>query len=663
VSVLQQPELGRVLKLVTDVYTESTTHARSANARQHQECFALRDDSETGLLTVLRRSYKENVDDIYKAADALAEQHNLHVTVRYSAAKGYYLSVPSTSLGDLPGEFLHPTRSGRTISFDTQRVASLNARAMDNVRDLLLITHERIERVLEQAREPRCYDALAALCDAIALLDLCHSYADVVSLSTLPWCRPIVFDRASPPGARGECSGQSPAAPNGGAMILRNGRYPIDVAAPSAPELEPDGPPTRFIPNDTFVPAGTTCTVVTGVNGAGYEALAWSIYQCVARDPVILTRVSCSRHFRKSTYLKQVAVIAILAHIGCYVPAEQASIPLFDRLCTRIGNADDQEHNISTFMLEMRETAFICTNASRHSLILLDELGRATSNEDGVAIAWAVSEYLLTRRSTVFFVTHYPQLTKLAEVYPGVVQNIHLEAHLSPGTHGNQQLSYTHKVKAGSCSVSSEYGVELAAYCGWTQDVIDQARAHEGHVRSLLPEGSLGQDHATSARSRAFNSVSELVEGLKRLGRSNHSWSAFQGALAEIHSSFSRTFRDDSEAEAVICKLLQLSASSGSTRNPPNSSSDKAESEKDPSSMYEDQQENQPAHDWSRGECKEPSLLLSPHGQDTRSYASPSSSCSSSTGTSSSGDSSTSDSCSSVSSGGSPSSRFKRDQI
>jgi DNA mismatch repair protein MSH4 len=645
VSVLQQPQLSYVLKLITDIYTESTTHARNANARQHQECFALRDDSETGLLTVLRRSYKENVDDIYKAADALAEQHNLHVTVRYSAARGYYLSVPANSVGDLPGVFLHPTRSGRSINFETQLVASLNARAMDNVRDLLMITHERIERVLEKAREPACYDSLAALCDAIALLDLCHSYADVVSLSKLPWCRPLVFDYASRHNAVGDSSGQNPTALNGGGMIIRNGRFPIDVASPSAAESEADGPSLHFIPNDTYVPAGTSFTVISGVNGAGY-AFAWIFHFNASPDQrcTPLTHLYGSRFSRKSTYLKQVAVIAVLAHIGCYVPAEQASIPLFDRLCTRIGNADDQEHNISTFMLEMKETAFICTNASRNSLILLDELGRATSNEDGVAIAWAVSEYLLTRQSTVFFVTHYPQLTKLAEVYPGVVQNIHLEAHLNPGATVNQQLSYTHKVKAGWCSVSSEYGVELAAYCGWTQDVIDQARAYERQVRSLLPEDVSYQDHVTSACSRAFNSVSELVQGLKRLSRSNHSWSTLQNTLDDMQHSFYRSFRDDPEAEAVIRGLLQIAPSSVSSRSPTSSLFDKAGVEKDSRSIHEDHQENQRAEDWSQSGCEEPSLLLSPKADDAGSYASASSSCSSSTCTSARDDSSNSSS-------------------
>jgi DNA mismatch repair ATPase MutS len=120
-------------------------------------------------------------------------------------------------------------------------------------------------------------------------------------------------------------------------------------------------------------------------------------------------------------------------------------------------------------MLEMKETAFICNNASTKSLILLDELGRATSNEDGVAIAWSVSEYLLSKNSMTFFVTHYPQLCRLSNVYPSV-QNQHLQAAVSRDENGG--ISYTHKVSPGPCNVASDYGVEMASSCGWPADVL-----------------------------------------------------------------------------------------------------------------------------------------------------------------------------------------------
>ena len=166
--------------------------------------------------------------------------------------------------------------------------------------------------------------------------------------------------------------------------------------------------------------------------------------------------------------MKQIAITVILAHCGSYVPAEEAYIPIRDRICTRIGTTDDQEHNISTFMQEMKDTAFICKHASDKSLILIDELGRATSNEDGVAIAWAIGEFLLVKRAMTFFVTHYPQLCRMAEIYPNV-QNQHLGAISEDSTN---EVLYTHKIMPGPCRMSADYGVDMASTCGWDFDVV-----------------------------------------------------------------------------------------------------------------------------------------------------------------------------------------------
>ncbi len=159
-------------------------------------------------------------------------------------------------------------------------------------------------------------------------------------------------------------------------------------------------------------------------------------------------------------------------------------MPIRDRLCTRIGIADDQEHNFSTFLMEMKEVAFICRNAGPKSLVLIDELGRATSNEDGVAIAWAVSEYLRTKGTSTFFVTHYPQLTKLADVYPGV-WNQHMGASLAKNGGG---VLYSHTIQDGPCQMSSDYGVEIAVTCGWPREVVEAAKEIRADIEGILPD-------------------------------------------------------------------------------------------------------------------------------------------------------------------------------
>lgn len=206
-----------------------------------------------------------------------------------------------------------------------------------------------------------------------------------------------------------------------------------------------------------------------------------------------------------SSFQKQIALIVILAHCGSYVPAEEALLPIRDQICTRIGTADDQEHNISTFLLEMKETAFICNSTTERSLFLLDELGRATSNEDGVAIAWSVSEYLLTKRAMTFFVTHYPQIAKLAEVYPNV-QNQHLGSRITQASRGvESNISYTHKIMPGPCKVGSDYGVEMAAMCGWPSDVLQNARRIRQQVQEKIPGTDLCESENNSSGNFAEN--------------------------------------------------------------------------------------------------------------------------------------------------------------
>jgi MutS domain V len=250
----------------------------------------------------------------------------------------------------------------------------------------------------------------------------------------------------------------------------------------------------------------------------------------------------------KSTYLKQVAIITILAHCGSYVTAEMAKIPIRDRVCCRIGNTDDQEHNISTFLLEMKETAFICNNATDRTLVLVDELGRATSNEDGVAIAWSMSEYLLKKRAMTFFVTHYPQLSSLATIYPSV-QNIHLSASVSQESHG--EISYTHKAMPGACSVSTDYGVKLSAVCGWPVEVVEDASRLQTIVESLLPEESLCHQRPlqqlSDARTKNYLRLSKIcseLQGLMVDGKM-HSLESIQSELVSLHERHVADARSD----------------------------------------------------------------------------------------------------------------------
>jgi DNA mismatch repair protein MutS len=173
----------------------------------------------------------------------------------------------------------------------------------------------------------------------------------------------------------------------------------------------------------------------------------------------------------KSTYMRQTALMVILAHIGCYVPARRAVMGPMDRIFTRIGASDDLAGGRSTFMLEMTETANILNNATAKSLVLMDEVGRGTSTFDGLSLAWACAAFIANKiRAFTLFATHYFELTSLAGEAPGVV-NVHVEA----VEHG-ETLVFLHSVKEGPANQS--YGLQVAALAGIPKSVTAQARRY-----------------------------------------------------------------------------------------------------------------------------------------------------------------------------------------
>jgi DNA mismatch repair protein MutS len=210
------------------------------------------------------------------------------------------------------------------------------------------------------------------------------------------------------------------------------GRHPIVEAFSSQP----------FVPNDLELHDGRRMLVITGPNMGG-----------------------------KSTYMRQAALIVILAGMGSFVPAERALIGTFDRIFTRIGASDDLAGGQSTFMLEMTETANILNNASDRSLVLMDEVGRGTSTFDGLSLAWAAARHIATRlRAYTLFATHYFELTALASSTESCV-NVHLDA-----TEHGDQLVFLHAVKEGPASRS--YGLQVAALAGVPREVIGGARTY-----------------------------------------------------------------------------------------------------------------------------------------------------------------------------------------
>ena len=211
----------------------------------------------------------------------------------------------------------------------------------------------------------------------------------------------------------------------------------------------------RFIPNDLYLDNTKFVAVITGPNMGG-----------------------------KSTYLRQAAMLSILAQLGSFVPADEAVLPIVDRVFTRIGASDNVARGRSTFMVEMTETALILNTATSRSLVVLDEIGRGTSTYDGLALAWSVVEYLHQRvGAKTLFATHYHELTSLEETLPGV-RNLHVSVKES-----GDQIVFLRKVEPGAAGKS--FGIEVARLAALPDVVIDRARQilalHE--KQQLTPPG------------------------------------------------------------------------------------------------------------------------------------------------------------------------------
>jgi DNA mismatch repair protein MutS len=239
----------------------------------------------------------------------------------------------------------------------------------------------------------------------------------------------------------------------------------------------------RFVPNDLcFEPRHQQLLLITGPNMGG-----------------------------KSTYLRQTALIILMAQMGSFVPARQAKLPLTDRIFTRIGASDNLARGRSTFLVEMSEVASILSHATPASLVLLDEVGRGTATFDGLSIAWAVVEHLQKHtRARTLFATHYHELTELADLLPAV-KNVHVSVKETPN-----EIVFLRHVEPGSASKS--YGIEVARLAGLPRSVIERAREvlkkHEQSEHELserLAPGAAGGAASNGEQEVLFTPIDREV--------------------------------------------------------------------------------------------------------------------------------------------------------
>jgi DNA mismatch repair protein MutS len=360
--------------------------------------------------------------------------------VKFNSIFGYYIEVSKPNLHLVPEDYERKQTLVGAERFTTPELKEYETKILDAQEKIVEI--ER--RLFTELRTAIAGEAKRIRQTALALaeVDVLASLAHVAALRN--YCRPQfgASNAESRTGVAGE-------------LEIVEGRHPV------IEQQEMAGGSGRFVPNDLYLNASThTILLLTGPNMGG-----------------------------KSTYLRQTALIVILAQMGSFVPARSARLSVVDRVFTRIGASDNLARGRSTFMVEMTETAAILHTATARSLILLDEVGRGTSTYDGLAIAWAAVEFLHARvRAKTLFATHYFELTELAEQLAGV-KNYHVSVKETGGG-----IVFLRKVEPGAADRS--YGIEVAKLAGLPNEVIARAREvlteHESAERALTEHLSPG---------------------------------------------------------------------------------------------------------------------------------------------------------------------------
>ena len=374
--------------------------------------------------------------------------------VKFNSIFGYYIEISKPNLHLVPQDYERKQTLVGAERFTTPELKEYEAKILDAQEKIVEI--ER--RLFTELRKATAAEAKRIRQTALALaeVDVLGSLAHIAALRN--YCRPQFVPQASPDVADIE---------------IIEGRHPV------IEQEELAGGSERFVPNDLYLDSSThIILLLTGPNMGG-----------------------------KSTYLRQTALIVILAQMGSFVPARSARLSIVDRVFTRIGASDNLARGRSTFMVEMTETAAILHTATARSLILLDEVGRGTATYDGLAIAWAAIEYLHARvRAKTLFATHYFELTELAEQLSGV-KNYHVSVKETGGG-----IVFLRKVESGAADRS--YGIEVAKLAGLPNEVIARAREvlaeHESAERELTGHLSPGAD-PPPAQLTIFTPLSQPV--------------------------------------------------------------------------------------------------------------------------------------------------------
>ena len=412
-------------------------------------------DGFDAALDELRTAQRGGKDWIAKLqADEITATGISSLKVRFNSVFGYYIEVTKSNLDKVPPHYHRKQTVANGERFITPELKAMEGKILGAEERSVKLEYEIFQRVREEVlgQLPKIQQTASAL----AQLDVLAAFAEIARLHN--YCRPHVADE--------------------GVLQIRDGRHPV---------LEQQLVEERFVPNDTALAS----------IGRADLLVSQDAQQRVPTTFAQIALITGPNMAGKSTYIRQVALLALLAHTGSFVPAAEARIDLVDRIFTRIGASDDLSRGQSTFMVEMTETANILNNANARSLIVLDEIGRGTSTFDGLSLAWSIVEFLHNQvGAKTLFATHYHELTELAARLPRI-KNFNVAVR-----EWHDQIVFLRKIVEGGTDKS--YGIQVARLAGVPKEGLERAKQILSNLEEseLTPEGNVRQPRRSQDREK-----------------------------------------------------------------------------------------------------------------------------------------------------------------
>ncbi|KAI0016423.1 DNA mismatch repair protein-like protein muts [Xylariomycetidae sp. FL0641] len=472
-----RPELTQpVADMIAAIVNEDVTAMKTPLDMRHQRTYAVKSGVH-GLLDVARQTYKEATEDVYQHIEEVNKDHDIATETKFDAKRGFYLRLRQSDFDGRPLPDVLINVVPKRGWIECQTLVLVQLNnRITDSHNEAIMLSDKVIQELIDQIRIHIPD-LFRICEGIALLDMIGSFAQ--SVTTRDYTRPEIGD----------------------ALALKGARHPI------CERVNPE----RFVPNDVFANDQHRFQIITGCNMSG-----------------------------KSTYIRMVPLLQIMAQIGCFVPAQYAAFPIIEQLFVRMSTDDSIEANMSTFSLEMREMAFILRNINSKSLAIIDELGRATSTRDGLAIAMAISEALIQSHSLIWFATHFQQLATVLASRPGVL-NLHLATELSDLDGEQSKMTMLYKITSGPLQ-EKNYGLLLARAVGFPERFIEVAEETSRDLSQRMDERKKDSQSRKLLHKRKL--VTSLHETLNQLKGSEMDDDALGSYARRLQEEFVRRMDD-----------------------------------------------------------------------------------------------------------------------